>query len=181
MEIPVEAASMEQIARLSGIPRSTLYYRYANKAEILQELVEAMLADLEVSISEALASGGLAVDRLAAVVRAQLQHLASNPALSRALLANLGAVSEVVDLLSSVNGAFVQPVRAMFDEGRRDGSLVVTDPELASEALYGAVLIVGLRRLMADGHIAVDALAAGLIEMFIERDDGPESRPVRTM
>lgn len=54
----------------------------------------------------------------------------------------------------------------MFEEGREDDSLPVSDPTLASEALYGAVTVTGLRRLLTDGSVNVDELADGLMLMF---------------
>lgn len=166
---------MEEIALLSGIPRSTLYYRYGSKAEILRELIEAMLIDLRVSVSHALTTEGPAIMKLRAVVGAQLQHLESNPALSRSLLTNLGNLGDLVDLVHLVDLAFIHPVKTMFDDGRRDGSLVVTDPELASEALYGAVVVIGLRRLMANSHIEVDDLATGLVDLVTNTAVAPSS------
>lgn len=157
---------MEQLAASSGIPRSTLYYRFANKETILRALLDAMIDDLEASTSVALAREGPASMRLGAVVRAQLQHLASNPAASRLLLGNLADAAGLEDVFERVDAAFIQPVRCMFEEGREDGSLLVSDPSLASEALYGAVTVTGLRRLLRDGSIAVDEVADGLMRMF---------------
>ncbi|MFZ6003154.1 MAG: TetR/AcrR family transcriptional regulator [Actinomycetota bacterium] len=73
--MPFGSASMEQLAMSSGIPRSTLYYRFANKDTILRALLDAMIDDLEASTSAALVREGPASMRLGAVVRAQLQHL----------------------------------------------------------------------------------------------------------
>lgn len=150
----------------SGIPRSTLYYRFANKDTILRALLEAMIDDLEASTSAALAREGPASARLGAVVRAQLQHLASNPAASRLLLGNLADAAGLADVFERIDAAFIQPVRRMFEEGREDDSLPVSDPTLASEALYGAVTVTGLRRLLTDGSVNVDELADGLMLMF---------------
>ncbi len=161
----------------SGIPRSTLYYRFANRETILRSLLEAMIDDLEASTSAALAREGPASVRLDAVVRAQLHHLASNPAASRVLLGHLADAAGVVDLFERIDAAFIAPVRHMFEAGREDGSLLVPDPALASEALYGAVTVIGLRRLLGNGSIAVDEVADGLMRMFSAGTGERSSRP----
>jgi len=177
LEGPFRSASMEQLAAASGIPRSTLYHRFANKDTILRALLEAMIDDLEVSTKAALSIQGPASMRLEAVVRAQLDHLASNPAASRLLVGNLADGAGLLDVFERVDAAFIQPVRRMFESGREDGSLLVPDPGLASEALYGAVTVTGLRRLLRDGSIAVDELADDLMRMFaVEAVHDPAAR-----
>jgi len=166
LEVPFRSATMDQLAASSGIPRSTLYYHFANKETILRALLERMIDDLEASITAALTTEGPASLRLREVVRAQLGHLASNPAASRLLVGNLADVAGLVDLFDRIDAACIQPVRRMFDDGREDGSLYVPDPLLASETLYGAITVIGLRRLLRDGSIPVDELADGLMRTF---------------
>jgi AcrR family transcriptional regulator len=157
---------MDDIAKASGIPRATLYYYFAGKDDVLAFLLGAMLDDLRVSVAIAAEAEGDTQTRLAGVVRAQLAHLAANPATGRLLLTNLGRAGRLGVVAAGVDEGFHAPVRRILAEGIRQGVLVDVDVEIATTALYGAVTIVGLQALLADGRIDVDRVADALFPIF---------------
>ncbi|MFZ6003229.1 MAG: TetR/AcrR family transcriptional regulator [Actinomycetota bacterium] len=157
---------MDDIARASGIPRATLYYYFAGKDDVLAFLLQSMLDDLRVSVAIAAATEGDPVTRLSAVVRAQLAHLAANPAAGRLLLTNLGRTGRIGLIAAGVDEGFHAPVRSILADGIVRGVLADVDVEIATTALYGAVTIVGLRSLLMDGRIDVDRVADALFPIF---------------
>ena len=161
-----EEARMRDIAEASGIPRATLYYYFPGKDDVLAFLLRSMLDDLRVSVAAALdaAEGGIE-ERLTAVVRAQLAHLAANPGTGRLLLANLGKAGRLPTIAAGVDEGFHAPVRGLLSEGIADGSLRRHDVEVVSSSLYGAVTIVGLRALRLEGRIDVDRLGTAIFDM----------------
>ena len=67
---------------------------------------------------------------------------------------------------SAISTSFHEPVRRLLALGASDGSFREVDSELAATALYGAVTVVGLRCLVIDGGIDVDAVSNELLPMF---------------
>lgn len=157
---------MDDIAKASGVPRATLYYYFSGKEDVLRFLLGTMLADLRVSVAGAARSPGSVRARLDAVVRAQLGHLGENPSIGQLLIANLGKAGKLPDIAAGIDDGFHAPVREILAEGVRDGVLVELDLDVTATALYGAVTLVGLRCLLAQGRIDVDRVAKSLFPLF---------------
>jgi AcrR family transcriptional regulator len=164
--VSFDTARMDDIATASGIPRATLYYYFAGKDDILAFILQSMLDDLRVSVDTALNVGGDAPTRLRAVVRAQLAHLAANPAAAQLLLMNLGRAGRIGVIAAGVDGGFHVPVRNLLADGVAAGELDDIDIDMAATAIYGAVTIVGLQALVATGALDVDDVADRLLSLL---------------
>lgn len=158
---------MHDIAEAAGVARSSLYYYFANKDDILAFLLRSILAELATATVDAASGPGTPSERLSAVIRAQLEHLDRHPAASQQLIANLGRAGKLPDIAAQVHQGFEVPVRQLLAEGAGDGTLrAVADEDLGATALFGAVLVVGLRALVVDGHIDVDRVMTLIGPMF---------------
>lgn len=157
---------MHEIARITGIPRATLYYHFSNKDDLVTFLLRAMLEDLRLAVFTALDRGGDVGERVRAVLQAQFQHLAANPALSRLLLVNLGKVERLRLLGDGVEAGFRMPVRRLLDEAVVAGEVDAIDTEVFATALYGAVTFLGLESLLRRGAINAPALTDSLFRLF---------------
>lgn len=166
LAVSFDAARMDDIATASGIPRATLYYYFAGKDDILAFILQSMLDDLRVSVDTALHVGGDAPTRLRGVVRAQLAHLAANPAAAQLLLMNLGRAGRIGAIAAGVDGGFHVPVRNLLADGVAAGELDGVDIDMAATAIYGAVTIVGLQALVATGALDVDSVADRLFSLL---------------
>jgi TetR/AcrR family transcriptional regulator len=148
---------MADIAAAAGIARSSLYYYFANKDDVLTYLLRSILDELTTATVDAASGPGSPSDRLAAVIRAQLEHLNQHPAAHQQLIANLGRAGKLPDIAAQVNQGFEVPVRRLLAEGAADGTFRrLPDAELGATALFGAVLVIGLRALVVDGQIDID-------------------------
>jgi AcrR family transcriptional regulator len=158
---------MEDIAAAAGVSRTSLYYYFAGKDDILAFLLRAMLDDLTRVAVGAASGPGSAPVRLGAVIRAQLEHLNAHPTLSQLLIANLGRAGKLPDIAARVNDGFVEPVKRLLAEGAADGSFrTLPHDDLGAGALFGAVLVIGLRSLVTQGFIDVDGVMAMIGPMF---------------
>ena len=157
---------MEDIAAASGIPRATLYYYFSGKDDVLAFLLQSMLDDLRISVATALEGDGDTHTRLEAVVRAQLAHLAANPAASQLLMMNLGRAGRLGVIAAGIDAGFHGPVRDILASGVAAGELTEVDVDVTATAIYGAVTIVGLRSLVTNGFLDVDATADRLFPVF---------------
>lgn len=158
---------MNDIARAAGVGRSSLYYYFTNKDDVLAYFLRAMLDELSQATAAAAAVPGDPSARLVAVIRAQLEHLNNHPSASQLLIANLGRAGKLPDIAARVDRGFEEPVRRVLAEGAADGSLrTLDDDDLGATALFGAVLVVGLRSLVVEGHIDVDGVIERIGPMF---------------
>lgn len=158
---------MNDIAAAAGVARSSLYYYFANKDAVLAYLLRSMLDELTTVTARAASAPGTPSERLAAVIRAQLEHLDDHPAASQQLVANLGRAGKLPDIAGQVHEGFEVPVRQLLAEGAADGTLrSLADADLGATALFGAVLVIGLRALVLDGSIDVDRVMALVGPMF---------------
>jgi AcrR family transcriptional regulator len=159
--------SMNGIAAAAGVARSSLYYYFSGKDDVLTFLLRSTLEELADSASAASEGDGDVPTRLYAVVRAQLEHLNAHPTTSQLLIANLGRVGKLPDIAARVDEGFQAPVRRLLEEGAAAGTLRrLVDPGLGATALFGAVLVIGLQSLVLNGSIDVDAVTASIGPMF---------------
>src|SRR5437868_2357564 len=109
-----EETRIEDLAAATGIPKATLYYYFAGKAEILGFLLARLLNSIAQAVSEASDAAGSARARLERVIGAQLQVMADNPAACRALLADFGRAGRMPEIAAALSAAFHEPVRRIF-------------------------------------------------------------------
>jgi AcrR family transcriptional regulator len=148
---------MQDIAAAAGVARSSLYYYFAGKDDVLAYLLRSILDELTQATVNAATGPGDPSERLDAVIRAQLDHLNAHPAASQQLIANLGRAGKLPDIAAQVNQGFEEPVRRLLAEGAADGSFrALPDPDLGATALFGAVLVIGLRAIVLDGQVDVE-------------------------
>ena len=158
---------MTDIAAAAGVARSSLYYYFTNKDDVLAYLRRSVLDELTASTAAAASGAGDPAVRLAAVIRAQLEHLDNHPAASQLLIANLGRAGKLPDIAARVSQGFEEPVRRLLAEGAADGSLrALPDDDLGAAALFGAILVIGLRSLVIEGHVDVDGVVRKIGPMF---------------
>ena len=97
---------MHDIAVAAGVARSSLYYYFTNKDDVLEYLLRSMLDELAEATAAAVAGPGDPSIRLAEVIRAQLGHLNAHPAASQLLIANLGRAGKLPDIAARINAGF---------------------------------------------------------------------------
>lgn len=161
-----EDLRMDDIARATGIPRATLYYYFSGKDDILGFLFAAMLSEIRRTLAEAAAGAGSVRDRLGALVRGLLGHLAGHPAAAQLLLTNLGRAGKLPDMAAALQEAAYDPFEAVLADGVAHGDLRAIDVRLTAVAVFGGICIAGLQALVTEGHIDERRVAVALEELF---------------
>ncbi len=161
-------AKIDDVAKRIGVPRATLYYYFAGKEDVLAFLFRDTLAAMADAVAIAADGDGDARQRLAGVLTAQLQVMADQPAVCRALIADLGRAGRIPDIAQAITDAFYSPVERVLREGAADGSLrPVTDPLAVSVAVFGAVIISGLSHLVLAGGLPVRQVVEQLTDLLL--------------
>jgi AcrR family transcriptional regulator len=169
------ATTVDQIADCAGVAKGTVYYNFASKTELFEELLRHGVGSLTASLQEvadaALAEpGGRAVDALDAMAKAGLGFISRHAAFTRLITAELWRTHRAWHpTLVSVRDQTVAVVADVLREGvkSRDFSEGL-DVELTAGALVGMVVVAALDwqafqpgRPLTEVHHALSLLLRG--------------------
>ncbi|MFG3255875.1 TetR/AcrR family transcriptional regulator [Streptomyces sp. NPDC048172] len=170
------STTVEEIAERAGVAKGTVYYNFASKTELFEELlrhgVEMLTADLRSAAEETAARGGGRVDALDAMIRAGLGFIDHYPAFTQLYVAELWRTNRAWnDTLMVVRKQAVAVVEEVLREGVAEGELSEEiDIPLTAAALVGMVLVAALdwkafqpERSLEDVHGALSLLLQGRV------------------
>ncbi|MBO8197887.1 TetR/AcrR family transcriptional regulator [Streptomyces smyrnaeus] len=170
------STTVEEIAERAGVAKGTVYYNFASKTELFEELlrhgVELLTADLRQAAEETDGRGGSRVDALDAMVRAGLQFIDRYPAFTQLYVAELWRTGRAWnDTLLMVRKEAVAVVEGVLRAGVAEGELSEDiDIQLTAAALVGMVLVAALdwkafqpERSIEDVHGALSLLLQGRV------------------
>ena len=170
------STTVEEIAERAGVAKGTVYYNFASKSELFEELLRhgvAMLtADLERAAEETSERGGGRVDALDAMVHAGLVFIDRYPAFTQLYVAELWRTNRSWNsTLMVVRQQAVAVVEKVLRAGVAEGELSrEIDIPLTAAALVGMVLVAALdwkafqpERSLEDVHGTLSLLLQGRV------------------
>lgn len=163
-----EATRIEDIARATDIPSSTLYYYFGGKHEVLTFLVHDYLGLLATAVATSARPDAGAVDQLGSLFATHLRVMASHPATCQLLLSELGRIGSLPDVAEAVQSAVHRPLEKILREGAASAELVVGDVEVATSALYGAMTMAALHHIVAGEDFQADDLAKQVLAIVLD-------------
>jgi TetR/AcrR family transcriptional regulator len=120
---------LEDVARLVGASRATLYYYFAGR--------------------DAVDPADPPDRRLRAMIGAMVGYLAQHPGICSGLLGALGGTGQMTQALQANETWIAGPLRDLLTEGREAGVVEVGDVADAANAILGAILLAVLGRMMS--------------------------------
>ena len=159
--------SIDEVARMSGVPRATLYYYFSGKDDLVQFYLNDLMERTRVAIQKAAATEGSVEDRLAAVMTGIIGAFAEYPRMCLELPAALKAGQDHVEVMIKMDQAVMAPLREVLIEGKDDNHLVYGDVDTAAFAIMGALHMVSMTRLLQTGHLDADETAAAVVPQLI--------------
>lgn len=155
---------ISDVVAMTGIPRSTLYYHFSGRKDLLAYLATTVIASSRDIVLVASTGPGSEVEKLGRVLEAQVRFFASRPHLAVTLFTNLGSAGDLRSLAERMNAAFHRPVERLLVAGRRAGHFRhVVSPETTASALFGAVAMAAIHYLVVDGHLDAERLIPELV------------------
>ncbi|MEW1750368.1 TetR/AcrR family transcriptional regulator [Streptomyces angustmyceticus] len=180
------ATTVDEIADRAGVAKGTVYYNFASKNVLYEELLRDgidLLADsLRRAADSTAARGGTRVDALDAMIRAGLDFIACSPALIQLYVAELWRTNRTWRAtLTSVRGRAQSVVEAVLREAVETGELSdELDIPLTASALLGMVLVAALDwqsfqpdRSVEEVHAALSRLLQGRVGAAGRERDTP--------
>ncbi|MFE9630407.1 TetR/AcrR family transcriptional regulator [Streptomyces sp. NBC_00190] len=170
------ATTVEEIAERAGVAKGTVYYNFASKNELFEELlrhgVGLLTASLRTAAEETEARGGSRVEALDAMIRAGLVFIDRYPAFTQLYVAELWRTNRAwQSTLMVVRQEAVAVVETVLREGVERGELSAEiDVPLTAAAMVGMVLVAALdwqsfqsERSLDDVHSALSLLLRGRV------------------
>lgn len=170
------STTVEEIAERAGVAKGTVYYNFASKAELFEELlrhgVELLTAELRDAEAAVRRRGGTRVNALDAMVKAGLVFVDRYPAFTRLYVAELWRTNRTWQpTLMAVRAQAVAVVEEVLRAGVEERELSAeTDIKLTAAALVGMVLVAALdwkafqpERALDEVHGALSLLLQGRV------------------
>ncbi|WP_405466263.1 TetR/AcrR family transcriptional regulator [Streptomyces jietaisiensis] len=170
------ATTVDEIAERAGVAKGTVYYNFASKSVLFEELLRHGVGLLTASLQEAAErtgrEGGRTVDALDAMVRAGLEFIARYPAFTQLYVAELWRTNRawqptLMVVRRQVVAVIEDALRAGVARGELSGEI---DVSLTAAALVGMVLVAALdwqsfqpERSLDDVHAALSRLLQGRV------------------
>ncbi|WP_329278132.1 TetR/AcrR family transcriptional regulator [Streptomyces sp. NBC_01451] len=170
------ATTVDEIAERAGVAKGTVYYNFASKSVLFEELlrhgVELLTASLREAAERTDRDGGTKVDALDAMIRAGLVFISRYPAFTQLYVAELWRTNRTwQSTLMVVRQQAVAVVEGVLREAVAGGELSdEIDVQLTAAALVGMVLVAALdwqsfqpERSLDDVHSALSRLLQGRV------------------
>lgn len=170
------STTVDEIAERAGVAKGTVYYNFASKTELFEELlrhgVGLLTASLQQAADETAARGGSRVEALDAMIRAGLLFIDRYPAFTQLYVAELWRTNRAwQSTLMVVRRQVVAVVETVLREAVERGELSgEIDVPLTAAALVGMVLVAALDwqafqpdRSLDDVHSALSRLLQGRV------------------
>jgi len=170
------ATTVDEIAERAGVAKGTVYYNFASKSVLFEELLRHGVGLLAASLREAAErtarDGGTKVDALDAMIRAGLVFIERYPAFTQLYVAELWRTNRAwQSTLMVVRQQAVAVVEDVLRAGvAADEFSAEIDVPLTASALVGMVLVAALdwqsfqpERSLDDVHAALSRLLQGRV------------------
>jgi AcrR family transcriptional regulator len=170
------ATTVDEIAERAGVAKGTVYYNFASKKVLFEELMRYGVGLLTMSLRQAAdetaARGGSRVEALDAMIRAGLAFIVRYPSFTQLYVAELWRTNRTwQDTLTEVRREAVAEVETVLGEAVEGGEVSgEIDVPLTASALFGMVLVAALdwqafqpQRSLDDVHEALSRLLQGRV------------------
>lgn len=172
------ATTVDEIAERAGVAKGTVYYNFASKNELFEELLRHGVGLLTASLREAAAGvaarGGSKVDGIDAMIRAGLGFIARYPSFTQLYVAELWRTNRAwQDTLLVLRKEAVAVVEQALRDAVEAGELSdEIDIPLTAAALFGMVLVAALDWLSFQPERSIDDVHAALSRLLQGRVAG---------
>ncbi|MEU2871255.1 TetR/AcrR family transcriptional regulator [Streptomyces olivoreticuli] len=177
------STTVDEIAERAGVAKGTVYYNFASKTVLFEELLRhgmELLSDaLQRAADETAGRGGGRVEALDAMVRAGLDFISRYPALAQLYAAELWRTNRAWQpTLAQVRRRALAVIERVLAEAVEAGELSSeVDVPLTAAALFGMVLVAALDRQSFQPERSVDEVHAALSQLLQGRVGGGIRQP----
>lgn len=145
-------ATMDEIARATGVAKGTLYYHYKNKEDLYYSVIEYGVHILEQSVRQALQNQTDPALKLKELIREVLNFFDLYSNIAFIFLRELYGNNIRRDVLRGLVQRIIQIIGEILAEGKQQGVFVVKDVDICATAVFGAVSATAIRSIHKHGR-----------------------------
>lgn len=145
-------ATMDEIARATGVAKGTLYYHYKNKEDLYYSVIEYGVHILEQSVRQALQNQTDPALKLKELIREVLNFFDLYSNIAFIFLRELYGNNIRRDVLRGLMQRIIQIIGEILAEGKQQGVFVVKDVDICATAVFGAVSATAIRSIHKHGR-----------------------------
>jgi AcrR family transcriptional regulator len=125
------ATGIRDILQAAGVTQPTLYYHFADKASLLQTLIERHYGESQQRLEEIIADEATVVGKLLALVTSSFQHCGIDPRVPRLMFQTYFGprVPEIDGVLDKLTEKRFRLVVCIMEHGMRTGELAASNAE----------------------------------------------------
>jgi AcrR family transcriptional regulator len=151
--------SINRVAKVTGIPRPTLYYYFSGQEHLLSFFVDYAYERFFEAVSAAAEEPGTPTERLVRSLVAGMTLGHEEPWRAAAIVRGIAASGSTLSEMGSLYERF-EPIRRLLLEGRDAGELQFDDIELALTVLFGSTLTYVMLQVQRIGEVPSEGVAA---------------------
>lgn len=160
-------ASLARIAQRAGVAKSVVLYHFANKDELVEQVLSAVATASAQELPARLATVTTARDKLRVILESLVEFLDTHRTYSLAALETWNLTRSLPGRLRLVaeREAGADDIRDLLIEGQRNGEFGEFDPQVMALMVRQAIDAIGLE-LALNPHVDLTAFGAELVAMF---------------
>jgi AcrR family transcriptional regulator len=135
------ATGIRDILQAAGVTQPTLYHHFADKASLLQTLIERHYGESQLQLEEIIANEATVVGKLLAFVSSSFQHCCVDPRVPRLMFQTYygPTVPEIDGVLDKLTEKRFRLVVSIMEHGMHTGELAVSHAEFLALAFCSMV------------------------------------------
>jgi AcrR family transcriptional regulator len=135
------ATGIRDILQTAGVTQPTLYHHFADKASLLQTLIERHYGESQQQLEEIIAGEASTAGKLLAFVTSSFQHCCADPRVPRLMFQTYfgPTVPEIDGVLDKLTEKRFRLVVGIMEKGMRSGELVASNAEFLALAFCSMV------------------------------------------
>lgn len=157
--------TLEMLAQRLGVTKPTLYYYIKNKDDILFECNRLALLQAQEALEMAQAQGTTGLEKLRVLVTRYAHIVTEDFGTCLILSGDQALTKENRQALRTFRSTVDHSVRAMLEEGMRDGSIAPCNPKMVTFALFGAFNWI-THWYKDDGELKPEEIAEHFLTLF---------------
>jgi AcrR family transcriptional regulator len=158
---------LEDVARLVGASRATLYYYFSGRDDLLSFLLTEHTRHGAEAVRAAMRAGDGPEARLRAMLTALAEYLTSHPGTCAGLLGAFGATGRLDEVLRASDTWIAAPLREVLAHGWDAGVFAAGDPADAANAILGGLLVAVLGRAMTGADATDPRFRQHLVDQML--------------
>ncbi|WP_164491558.1 TetR/AcrR family transcriptional regulator [Staphylospora marina] len=148
-ECGFEQARMDQIARLAGVAKGTIYYHFESKEELFAGLMNDGMNRLMEAVRQSVESRETAVEQMRGLMEAHLRFFIRNGKLAKLVLGEVFGGLERQRLFRAKIREYTELIEQVLRRGQRSGEFTVERPVETASGIFGALSVLALQKLFS--------------------------------